>query len=347
MQILSHAPRGFICAKRPDEGRVHLRLHKLMALFVSLSYAPLCARAQTAPDYPTKPVRVIVPTTSGSGTDATARLAAQKLSENLKRQFVVENRGGGGGQIAYGFVAKAPADGYTLLTIPPSFTFTQMLYPEFPHDPARDFAPISLLNRLPFLMLVHPSLPVRSVRQLTALAHARPNALNVGVGFSGSFTHLAAVALSHAAKIKITLIPYRGTGEVLIDCIAGNVQMFFGDIRISMPHVNLGRLRALAVSSAERSLVLPRIPTVAESGLPGYNVEQWIGWVAPAGTPMAIVNKLSGELAKVMRAPDIVRLFEVNGGEAIGSTPDQLRQVIESEAARWRKVISETGMRIE
>ncbi len=322
-----------------------LRLLQLLAFF-ALSL-PLLARAQTAADYPARPVRVIVPTTPGSGTDATARLAAQKLSESLKRQFIVDNRGGGGGQIAYGFVAKAPADGYTLLTIPPSFTFTQALYPEFPHDAVKDFAPISLLTRVPFLVLVHPSLPVKSVKQLIALARSRPNALNVGVGFSGSFTNLAAVALTHAAGIKVTMIPYRGTGDVLVNAIAGHVQMFFGDVRISMPHVNSGRLRALAVTSAERSSVLPQLPTVAESGLPGYDVVQWIAWVAPAGVPGTIVNKLAGELARAMKTPDIVRQFEENGGEVVVSTPDQLRLVIDSEAARWRKVISETGMRAE
>ena len=322
-------------------------MRALQCMALAAPVPPLIAHAQTVPDYPSKPVRVIVPTSPGSGTDASARLAAQKLSEYLKRQFVVDNRSGGGGQIAYGFVAKAPPDGYTLLTIPPSFTFTQVLYPEFPHDAVRDFAPISLLNRLPFLLLVHPSLPVKSVEQLIMLARARPNALNAGVGFSGSFTNLAAVSLSHAAKIKITLIPYRGTGEVLIEGIAGNVQLFFGDVRLSLPHVHKGRLRALAISSTERSRVLPQMPTIAESGLPGYNVEQWIAWVAPGGTPASTVNKLSGELARVMRAPDISRLFEDNGGEAVGSTPEQLRQVIESEAARWRKVITETGMRIE
>jgi tripartite-type tricarboxylate transporter receptor subunit TctC len=308
---------------------------------------PLLAQAQTAADYPSRPVRVVVPTSPGSGTDATARLAAQKLSESLKRQFVVDNRGGGGGQIAYGFVAKAPADGYTLLTIPPSFTFTQALYPEFPHDAVKDFAPISLLTRVPFLILVHPSLPVKSIKQLVTLARSKPGALNVGVGFTGSFTNLAAVAFSHDAGIKMTLVPYKGSGDVVIDGIAGNIQMFFGDVRISLPYVQAGRVRALAVTSAERSPVLPQLPTVAESGLPGYDVVQWIGWVAPAGTPGPIVGKLSSELGKAMKSPDIVRLMEGAGGVAVGSSPDELRKLIEAEAARWRKVIRETGMKAE
>jgi tripartite-type tricarboxylate transporter receptor subunit TctC len=319
--------------------------------FLSLSLLtlslPLVAQAQTAGDYPSKPVRVVVPTSPGSGTDATARLAAQKLSENLKRQFIVDNRGGGGGQIAYGFVAKAPADGYTLLTIPPSFTFTQALYPEFPHDAVRDFAPVSLLTRVPFLILVHPTLPAKSVRQLIALARAKPGALNVGVGFTGSFTNLAAVAFWHAANAKVTLVPYKGSGDVLIDGIAGNIQMLFGDVRISLPHLNTGRLRALAVTSTARSQVLPQLPTVAESGLPGYDVVQWIAWVAPAGTAGPIVARLSGELAKAMKSPDIARLMEEAGGEAVGSSPDELRKLIEAEAARWRKVIRETGMKAE
>jgi tripartite-type tricarboxylate transporter receptor subunit TctC len=316
------------------------------SLLVALSL-PLLAQAQMAADYPSRPVRVVVPTSPGSGTDATARLAAQKLSESLKRQFVVDNRGGGGGQIAYGFVAKAPADGYTLLTIPPSFTFTQALYPEFPHDAVKDFAPISLLTRVPFLILVHPSLPAKSIKQLITLARSKPGALNVGVGFTGSFTNLAAVAFSHDAGIKVTLVPYKGSGDVVIDGIAGNIQMFFGDVRISLPYVQAGRVRALAVTSAERSPVLPQLPTVAESGLPGYDVVQWIGWVAPAGTPGPIVGKLSSELAKAMKSPDIVRLMAGAGGVAVGSSPDELRKLIEAEAARWRKVIRETGMKAE
>jgi tripartite-type tricarboxylate transporter receptor subunit TctC len=325
--------------------RVLMRLLQPIVL-IALTL-PLPAPAQTAADYPAKPVRVIVPTSPGSGTDATARLSAQKLSENLKRQFVVDNRAGGGGQIAYGFVAKAPADGYTLLTVPPSFTFTQALYPDFPHDALRDFTPISLLTKSSYLVLVHPSLPVKSVKQLIALARAKPNALSVGVGFSGSFTNLAVVSFAHAANIKVTLIPYRGTGDVLINAIAGHVQMFFGDVTISLPHVNSGRLRALAVSSAERSPVLPQLPTIAESGLPGYDVVQWIAWVAPAGTPAPIVNKLSAELAKAIRSPDVVKYLSESGGEAVGSTPEELQQVIAAEAVRWRKVIKETGMRVE
>jgi tripartite-type tricarboxylate transporter receptor subunit TctC len=318
----------------------------LIPLLFALS-SSLQAQVQSATDYPSKPVRVVVPTSPGSGTDATARLAARKLSESLKRQFIVDNRGGGGGQIAYGFVAKAPADGYTLLTIPPSFTFTQALYPDFPYDAVKDFAPVSLLTRVPFLVLVHPSLPAKTVEQLIALARARRNALNVGVGFAGSFTNLAAVAFAHAANIRVTLVPYKGSGDVVIDAISGNIQMFFGDARISLPHVNTGRLRPLAVTSAARSPILPQLPTVAESGLPGFDVVQWIGWVAPAGTPGPIVAKLSGELSKAMKAPDIVKLMEGNGGEAVGSGPDELQKLIEANAARWRKVIEETGMKVE
>ncbi len=301
--------------------------------------------AQGAANYPTRPVRVIVAVAPGGGTDLLARMLSQKLSETLKRQFVVENRAGGGNAIGYGFVAESAPDGYTLLAATPSLTFGPALRPDFP-DPIKGFAPISLVASFPFMLLMHPSLPVKSVKELIALARAKPGALDWGVS-SGSFSHLVAAYFVSAADIKVTFIPYKGTGQVLIDAIAGRVQAFFGNVLSYLPQVKSGRLRALAVSSAERSSALPELPTISESGVRGYDVSGWHGWVAPAGTPTAIVSKLSAEFAKAVRSPDVAKTLVRDGGNPIGSTPDQFRQLIAAEVPRWRKVVKDSRMRVE
>lgn len=305
----------------------------------------LC-HAQDAADYPNKPVRVIVASAPGGASDTQARLFAQKMSENLKRQFIIENRPGAGGTIGYGLAAKAPADGYTLLSVVPTLTFSPALHANLPYDPLKDFAPVSLAAKAPYLVLAHPALPVRSVKELVTLARAQPGAINIGAT-NGSPNHLAAAWFTAMANVRMTLIPYKGIGQVMVDTMAGEVQVMFGAVLISLPHVKNGKLRALAVSSAARSRVLPELPSIAEAGVHGYDMTTWHGWVAPAGAPAAIVNLLSAELAKAVRAADITRVLAEDGAEPVGSTPAEFRQLIADEVPRWRQIVRQIGMRME
>ena len=318
----------------------------LIVAMVGIALPSSNSLAQGVADYPTKAVRVIVPVSPGGGLDITTRLFAQKLTENLKRSFVVDNRAGGGSTIGQTFAARSTPDGYTLLAAANGFTIAPALYPNLAYDPVRDFVPISLVSKGPFILLAHPALPVRSVKELIALARSRPGALDMGVA-SGGGSHLAAAWFVAMANVKVAFIPYKGSGPVTIDTIAGQIHVFFGNVLTNLPHVRSGRLRALAVSGAERSAVLPELPTIAESGLRGYDVTAWTGWLAPAGTPSAIVDKLSAELAKVVRSPDIMSKLAEDGGEPVGSTPAQFQSLIAAEIPRWRNVAKGLGLRAE
>jgi tripartite-type tricarboxylate transporter receptor subunit TctC len=314
--------------------------------FATLGFFVSVAHAQEKSDYPAKSVRVIVASGAGGPSDVQARLLAQKLSETLKRQFVIENRPGAGGTIGYGVAAKAPPDGYTLLSVVPTLTYSPALHANLPFDPIRDFAPIALTARAPYIVAVHPALPVRSVRELIALARSRPGVLAMGQT-NGSPNHLAAAYFISAANVNIRIIPYKAFGQVLVDAMAGEVQALFGAVVNTRPHVNAGKLRAIAVSSAQRSALLPQLPTVAESGVPGYDVTGWYGWVAPAGTPAGIVNLLSTEIARAVRSPDIAKTLAEDGADPVGSTPAQFQKLIADEVPRWLKIVKAAGMRME
>ncbi len=312
---------------------------------LAAALVPAAALAQDA--YPAKPVRVVVGLAPGGGTDIQARLFAQKLSESFNRSFVVENRPGAGGTIAYTQVAKAPPDGYTVMGITSGFTITPAVYSKLTYDPLKDFAPISLVAQAPFLLVVHPALPVKSVKDLLALARTKPGALDSGSAGVGTSTHMAFELFRTLAGVKITHIPYKGTGPALIDAMAGQVHMLFGNVLSTLTYVKSGRLRALAVTTAARSVVLPELPTVSESGLPGYENSTWHGWIAPAGTPPAILNRLNAELVKAAKAPDLVEKLATDGGEGVGSTPEQFGRLLATEIVRWAKVVKEAGVKLE
>lgn len=297
--------------------------------------------------YPAKPVRVIVGLAPGGGTDIQARLFSQKLSENLGRSFVVENRPGAGGTVAYAQVAKSSPDGHTLLAVASGYSITPAVYAKLPYDPIKDFAPISLMVQAPILLMVHPSLPVKSVKDLVAIARAKPGMLDSASAGHGTSNHLALELFNILAKVKITHIPYKGTGQALIDAIAGQVHMVFGNILSSIPHVKSGKLRALAVTSAKRSAVLPELPTISESGVPGYETSTWHGWLAPAGTPAWIVNRLHAEIVRSVKSPDLLERLAPDGGEPVGSTPEQFARHLVVEITRWRKVVRDAGVRVE
>jgi len=320
----------------------------LIAALAATLLVPGADFAQGAAEtYPARPVRVVIGLAPGGGTDLQARLFAQKLSENLGRPFVVENRTGAGGTIAYAQVAKSPPDGYTLMGVTSGYTITPAVYSKLPYDPVKDFAPISLVAQAPFLLLTHPSLPVRSVKDLLALARAKPAMLDCGSAGHGSSTHMAYELFRTMAGVNIAHIPYKGTGPALIDAMAGQVHMLFGNVLSSLTHVKTGRLRALAVTTAKRSMVLPDLPTVSESGVTGYQNSTWFGLLAPAGTPSAVLSKLNAELVKTSQSPDIVERLAPDGGEPVGSTPEQFGRHLALEIARWRKVVKDAGMKVE
>ena len=296
--------------------------------------------------YPTKPVRVIVGLAPGGGTDILARMLSQKLSENLRRSFVVENRTGAGGTLADALVARSAPDGYTVLAVASSFSITPAIFLKIPYDPIKDFVPVSLVVQAPILLLAHPSLPVKSVKELIALAKSRPGALDAASAGHGSSNHMALELFNSLTGLKIAHIPYKGAGPALIDLMAGQVHMLFANIVSSLGYVRNGKLRALAVTSARRSPAVPELPTVAES-VPGYETTTWHGWLAPAGTPAEVVTKLNVELARAVKSRDVAERLADDGGEPVGSTPEQFSQHLAGEIARWRKVVKEAGVRVE
>ena len=327
---------------------VHRRSSAASFLAITLLAATLLPAAAPAQEaYPAKPVRVMVGLAPGGATDIQTRLFAQKLTENFNRSFVVENRPGAGGTLAYALLAKAPADGYTLMGITSGFTITPHIYPKLPYDPAKDFAPIALVVQAPFILAVHPSLPVKSVRELLALARAQPGRLNCASAGLGSSTHMAFELFRALSGVKITHVPYKGTGPALVDTMAGQVHMLFGNVLSTLTHVKAGRLRGLAVTTAKRSKVVPDLPTVAESGVPAYENSTWHGWIAPAGTPPAILTRLNAELVKAAQAPDLAEKLAADGGEGVATTPEQFARMLATETARWGKVIREAGIKLE
>ena len=307
--------------------------------------APQPAAAQ---NYPAKSVRFIVPFAPGGPTDIFGRAISQKLTESMGQSFVVDNRGGAGGNIGAEMVAKAAPDGYTLLmgTVG-THAINPGLYAKVGFDALKDFAPITLVADAPTLLAVHPSVPAKTVKELVALAKARPNQLSYGSAGNGASNHLAGVLLCMMAGIQMTHIPYKGSGAALIDVIAGNIPVMFNNPASIMPHVKEGRLRPLAVSSLTRSKLLPDMPTLAETGVPGFEVRSWHGAFAPAGTPRDIVNRLNAEMVKALAQPDVRERFTSQGVELVGNKPEEFAAFIQSEHAKWGKVVRASGAKAD
>ncbi len=323
------------------------KLYKYLILLIYLCCAWTEAAFAQSAAYPTKPVRVLLGFAPGGATDIVARIFAAKLSESLGRSFVVENRPGGGGVTATMLVIKSPADGYTLLAVSGTYTITPAISKTLPYDPLKDLMPISLVNQSPFLVVVHPALPVRNMRDLVNLAKAQPGKLDYGSAGQGSNVQLAVELMNTMAGIKMNHVPYKGTGQALIDLMAGQVQLTVANILSGLPYAKSGRMRGLAVTSERRVSAAPDTPTVSESGVPGYVVTSWNGWLAPAATPADILAKLNAELVKAARLPDIGERMAGDGGEPLGTTPEQFRQHLMHEIARWRKVVQAAGIRVE
>ena len=317
--------------------------------------AMLCAigildveRPAAAQSYPQKPVRLVVGVPAGGTTDVVARLVGQKIGEQLGQQVVIDNRGGAGGNIGAELVAKAPPDGYTLfLATIGTMTINPNLYRKMPFDTLRDFAAISQLTSMPQLLVVHPSVPVKTVKELISYAKSRPGQLNFASGGSGTAIHLAGELFKTMANVDMAHVAYKGGGPAMTDLIGGQVSLMFDQILTALPHVQSGRLRALGVTTGKRSPAAPDTPTIAEAGLPGYAVTTWHGLLAPAGTPGEIVNRPSTETAKALQSPDIRDRFAAQGVDAVSSTPEQFAAMMKSELEKWRKVIAASGTKLE
>ena len=296
--------------------------------------------------YPAKPVRIVVPSSPGGGTDILARVLAQKLSESQGQQFVVENRPGAGQVIGIEAVARSAPDGYTLLMAASAIVINEVLYAKPPYDTLRDFVPVTLGASLPNILVVHPALPVKSVRELIALAKARPGQLNYSSAGSGTSPHLSMELFRLMAGITLTHVPYKGTGPATVDLVAGQVQLSMPNVLTALPQIKGGKLRGLGVTSAKRATGLPDIPAIAET-LPGYEAIQWYGLLAPAGTPREIVNKVQAETARILVLPEVKARLAADGADAVGNRPAEFAAYIRTEIAKWGKVAKAGGIKLE
>ncbi len=310
---------------------------------------PAAVSGAVAQDYPARPIRIIVPFTPGAGTDIVGRAIAQALNEAWKQSVVVDNRPGAGGTIAGELVAKANPDGYTLMLGNVStLAIAPALNPKLPYKPLRDFAPITLITTSGNVLVLHPSVPATSMRELIAYAKANPGKLNYGSSGNGTTSHLGGAMFASMTGAEMTHIPYKGSGPMLTDLLAGQLQLSFSSVPTALPHIKSGRLRALAVTLFTRSSVLPDLPTVQEAaGLQGFEISLWQGIVAPGATPRAIVMKLYQQIAASLRTPDMRAKLSAQGLDAVGSSPQQFAAYIRDEIDKWTKVVKSSGARVE
>ena len=317
------------------------------ATLIVTGIAVAAAAGVTAQNFPTKPVRMIVPFTAGSATDLLARRIAQKMSDNWNQQVVVDNRGGGGGTLGASIVAKATPDGYTLLVHSIAFAMNAALYSKLPYDPLKDFVPVSQILISTSLLVVAPTLGVKSVKELIALAKQKPGKLTFSSSGVGSGTHLNGEQFRFAAGIDVVHVPYKGVPEPLIDTIAGRIDYFLPPLVPSLPFIRDGRLLALAVSTARRTPVLPDVPTIAEAALPGYEYQAWFGVFAPARTPRPVVEQISREIARIVDLPDIKKQMLNQGEEGRPSTPEEFARFVRAEIEKASKIVKLAGIRVE
>ncbi len=311
------------------------------------AFALVQAQSAAAQAYPSRSVRVVVPQSAGGSTDLVARVVSQRLSDALGEPVVVDNRPGAGSLQGTDLVAKAAPDGYTLLVVAASFTINPSIRKKLPFDPLRDFEPVTRLVTLPHILVVHPSLPVKSVKELIALAKARPGQLNYGSSGVATSTHMAAELFRFLTGTDMVNVPYKGGAPGMTALLSGEVQLYFATISTALPHIRTGRLRALGVTSAKRSVAAPEFPTLAEAGVPGYEHSSWVGMLAPAKTPQAVVTRLNGEAVKIVGSQEVKTLLLRDGLEPVGDTPKEFAAVIRSEIAKWIKVVKAAGIKAE
>jgi tripartite-type tricarboxylate transporter receptor subunit TctC len=323
-------------------------MRSLFGRAAALLVAMLVSQAALAQAWPNRPVRFLVPFAAGAGiNDIMARLVGQHLGAGLGQPVVIENRAGAGGIAGTEAAAKAAPDGYTFLMTNVSLVTSAYLYPKLPYDPQKDFVPVTLVATSPLMLVVHPSIAAKSVQELVALAKANPGRLNFGSGGVGSTPHLSVELFKSAAGIDAVHVPYKGGAPALNDLVAGQISFMIENVPGTMPFVKGGKLRALAITSAQRSPLEPALPTMAESGVPGYEVVGWQGLFAVAGTPPETVARLQAEVAKVLRLPEVRERLAALGAEPVGSTPEEFGAFIRAERTRWGRIIREKGIRSE
>jgi tripartite-type tricarboxylate transporter receptor subunit TctC len=319
------------------------------ALLVASAFvtAGSAAAAESSPAYPTRPIRIVVPFTAGSAADLLARRIGGKMGETWSQQVVIDNRGGAGGVVGVSIVAAAPANGYTLLVHSLAMAVSAALYSKLPYDPLKDFAPVSQIIASPSVLVVAPALGVKSVKELIALAKQKPGTMNFGSAGIGSGTHLNGEQFKHAAGIAVTHVPYKGSPEALLDTMTGRIQYFISPVVPALPMIRDGRLLPLAVTTAQRTPLLPEVPTAAEAALPGYEFQAWYGMFAPGGTPRPVVEKISREVARIVELPDIVKQMTAQGEQPRSSTPDEFSAFYRAEIAKYRNIKKVANIRVD
>jgi tripartite-type tricarboxylate transporter receptor subunit TctC len=292
-------------------------------------------------------VRVVVPSSAGGGTDIIARIVAPRLSQSLGQQVVIDNRPGAGTMIGGEIVAKAPPDGYTLLMCVSTLATNPVIYRKVPYNAVTDFAPVTLVLTASNILVIHPSLPPRTVKELIAFAKARPGQLNFASAGLGTGPHLSMELFLSMTGLKLVHIPYKGSAPAMVDLVSGQVGVMTATALTSIPHIRVGRLRALGVTGARRTAAAPDVPTIAEAGVPGYEAVQWYGMVAPATTPREIITRLNREMVSILQMPDVKEKFAADGGDAVGSSPEEFGRYIKSETEKWQKVAKAAGIKPE
>ncbi len=317
----------------------------LLSIFITIASG--LAHAQTAADYPSRPIRVMVPYPPGGGTDIIARSVTIKLASHLKQQIVIDNRGGGGGNVAHELAARAAPDGYTLMIAISALVTNPAINPRATYDPVRDFTPIMLIARSPYRVVVYPGVPAKTMQEWVALAKAKPGSMSYGSAGSGSAIHLAAELFRMQTGISMVHVPYKGTGPAITDLIAGQIQMMFAGTLSAAPHVKSGRVRAVGITSLKRRADSPDLPTLAETVAPGYEAGEWFSVFAPTGLPKPLIDRLHADLVKTVTDSELKDRLTAGGMDIVGSTPAELGEVIKRDYAKWTRLIKETGLKAD
>jgi tripartite-type tricarboxylate transporter receptor subunit TctC len=324
-----------------------IRIYFATALIAPLAAVMALGSVAFAQNYPARPVRLLVPAPPGGGTDLLGRMVAHKLTDTLRTQFIIDNRGGASGMIASEIVARADPDGHTLLICFTSHVTNPSLYPKMPYDTVRDFASVAMVGVIPGVLVLHPSIPSQSVKEFIAYAKERPGKLVYGSAGNGSATHLSTVLFNSMTGTSMIHVPYKGSSPALTDLLGGQLNLMFGNMASAMPHVRSNKLRALAVTSSKRSATAPDLPTIAETGVPGYEATSWFALFAPARTPVSVINKLNGEVSALLKLPDVKERMLSLGADAMPLSPRELSTYVESEIVKWGKLIKATNAKAD